>query len=438
MIAPNRAPSLRSLALRAAWIALCVVVAHDAARADVPSLASPEQQTVRTKTSDIQPRVSASQGVSHLPSDVIYPSQTLSLNFDHRPHLAHGMRCLDCHTKAATSAQSSDRLLPSGTVCDRCHQTDHRFVEASGAEVPRASASCAVCHAGHRIEDAARVRPTIIPSPLLHFSHRAHAVRNIGCPNCHGQVARTGQSTREQLPTMRSCFVCHNQPAQSRGEARAECSTCHLADTSGRLKTALPTGKMMPPRWLGSAEHGPDFASRHGSVAANNSKLCANCHAESECVACHDGRLRPRSIHPNDFISMHALAARQESQSCVSCHRSQSFCQSCHQRAGVTMSGAAFPRSVQGRFHPSPEQFTNGPRNPRHHAWEAQRNIGACVSCHTERDCVQCHGSRGGGGLGVNPHPAGFIARCGSALSRNPRPCLVCHDPSESSIRACR
>ena len=32
-----------------------------------------------------------------------------------------------------------------------------------------------------------------------------------------------------------------------------------------------------------------------------------------------------------------------------------------------------------------------------------------------------------GGGMGVNPHPVGFENRCGSALRKNPRPCLVCH-----------
>ena len=74
-------------------------------------------------------------------------------------------------------------------------------------------------------------------------------------------------------------------------------------------------------------------------VAANDSQFCANCHKEDFCVGCHDGRVRPRQVHPNDFLNMHAIAARQNSPTCTSCHHEQSFCLGCHQRSGVTMSG---------------------------------------------------------------------------------------------------
>ncbi len=67
------------------------------------------------------------------------------------------------------------------------------------------------------------------------------------------------------------------------------------------------------------------------------------------------------------------------------------------------------------------------------------RNLNACVSCHTERDCATCHASKGvAGGGGVDPHPAGFISRCGAALRQNPRPCYVCHQTSDADLRSCR
>ena len=91
------------------------------------------------------------------------------------------------------------------------------------------------------------------------------------------------------------------------------------------------------------------------------------------------------------------------------------------------------------RFHLPPEVWTTAPRGPQHHAWEAERNLNACVSCHTERDCTTCHATKGiAGGQGVNPHPIGFRSKCGLALQRNPRPCLVCHDARDSQLGSCR
>ncbi|MFO0566201.1 MAG: hypothetical protein U0263_11100 [Polyangiaceae bacterium] len=158
--------------------------------------------------------------------------------------------------------------------------------------------------------------------------------------------------------------------------------------------------------------------------------------------------MRPRSIHPNDFISMHPIAARQNTPRCTSCHREQTFCIGCHQRAGVTMSGPYGAFAGRGRFHPPQRVWSDPPRSSQHHAWEAERNLSACVSCHTERDCATCHATtkRGGrgfgagdfGGQGTNPHPRDFRDRCNGALRRNARPCLVCHDPADPQLGECR
>jgi hypothetical protein len=138
------------------------------------------------------------------------------------------------------------------------------------------------------------------------------------------------------------------------------------------------------------------------------------------------------------------VAARQTR--CNSCHRAQSFCIECHQRSGVTLSGPHRNIRNRGRFHPPKSVWTDGPRSRRHHAWEAQRNLSACVGCHTERDCATCHattevGGRGSGlttGKVVNPHPPGFLRRCRRALAQNARPCLVCHQPADPTLTRCR
>jgi hypothetical protein len=196
------------------------------------------------------------------------------------------------------------------------------------------------------------------------------------------------------------------------------------------------SGALKPPRWLHDAAHTPDFIERHKMIAANDSQFCANCHKEEYCVACHDGRVRPRSIHPSDYISMHPIEARMETQRCTSCHREQSFCLNCHMRLGITMSGPPAARE-SGRFHPPKYIWSDAPPKPGHHSFEAERNLNACVSCHTERDCVTCHGAQGIGG-GFDPHRPGFTSSCGTQMRRNPRPCFVCHEPGAAVLNECR
>jgi hypothetical protein len=292
---------------------------------------------------------------------------------------------------------------------------------------------CAFCHVGYKDGDGNKVADFVIPRANMVFSHQKHTARNINCGQCHGNVEELELATRDQLPRMRGCFGCHQQPdAVARGDAKGACDTCHLRGgprEGNVIRTMFAQGTLQPPRWLHNAEHGPDFIERHRRVAGGDSEFCANCHKEDFCTDCHDGRVRPRRIHPNDYLNMHPVDARMASERCTSCHREQSFCVDCHLRVGVGESSPSGVKSTN-RFHP-PQSVWSGPiRMPGHHAFEAQRNMNACVSCHIERDCVACHGGSGTG-AGYNIHPAGFLSSCGMQMRRNPRPCFVCHQPSE-------
>jgi len=374
------------------------------------------------------------------PSDVIFPSQDLTLRFNHKLHV-QGLHqgCTSCHAGAATSNSASDEIVPKGVACDRCHRSDHSDLHAVKAG-PDESGRCAYCHVGYKDGDGNRVADFVIPRPNMVFSHQKHAVRNIGCPQCHGAVQELELATRDQMPRMRGCFRCHQMPdALSRGDAKAACDTCHVrapASQGGVIRSVFASGKLLPPRWLHNAEHGPDFVERHKTVAGADSQFCANCHKEDFCTDCHDGRVRPRQVHPNDYLSMHPVEARMEMQRCQSCHREQSFCVTCHLRAGVGESSPAAVKSA-ARFHPPQAIWSSPVRGPGHHAFEAQRNLSACVSCHVERDCVACHGGAGIG-AGFDIHPAGFVSGCGMQLRRNPRPCLVCHQPGDAALSQCR
>lgn len=372
------------------------------------------------------------------PSDVIFPPQKMTLRFNHKLHAEQEkLACAACHPGALTSESVADRLTPKPAACDACHGSSHADLDrvVAGQE-PRAQ--CAYCHLGYHEGDGNRVARFEIPRANMVFNHKKHAARNIRCAQCHGDVERIELVTRDQMPRMRGCVACHRHPdAAARGEAKASCETCHIkggAKEGGRLKTTFAGGKLLPPRWLQNAQHTVDFVQRHKYVAANDSELCASCHKEESCAECHDGRVRPRGIHPNDYLDMHAVEARLATQRCASCHREQSFCLTCHQRVGVSMTG---PVRDAGRFHPPKSTWSDAPRRPGHHAFEANRNLGACVSCHVERDCVICHGGQGIGG-GFNPHPASFVGGCRRQLERNPRPCYVCHEPGAPALLRCR
>ncbi len=383
------------------------------------------------------------------PSPVIFPPEQLTIRMNHRKHVKElGLTCTTCHDRVKTSTKSSDSLLPKPTRCDACHGSDHRDLSRVGTDGDDLMSQCGFCHVGYKSSDGNRVARMVRPKPNLKMNHALHVARNIGCPQCHGAVDEIELATRDHLPRMRGCFSCHQMPGPARGKARGDCVNCHLTERGGSLKTRFAAGTLKPPAWLHDAGHGPDWIERHKQVAGNDSQFCSSCHQEKFCADCHDGRVRPRSIHPNDFISMHPIAARQNTPRCTSCHREQTFCIGCHQRAGVTMSGPYGAFAGRGRFHPPQRVWSDPPRSSQHHAWEAERNLSACVSCHTERDCATCHATtkRGGrgfgagdfGGQGTNPHPRDFRDRCNGALRRNARPCLVCHDPADPQLGECR
>jgi hypothetical protein len=377
---------------------------------------------------------------SPMPSDEIFPPQSITVRFNHKKHVKDlSLSCKTCHAGAYTSMSSSDRMMPSPKdTCDGCHDVSHADLsKVTAGKDP--NGQCTFCHLGDNAGVGGKVAPLVLPPPNLRFPHKKHLDRNIQCGHCHGKIDELELATREQLPRMAGCFDCHAMPGQAQGDARSECTVCHLTEPTGKLQLEFTTGELLPPDWLHMAGHTPDWIERHKTVAANDSRFCASCHKEEDCAECHDGRVRNRKVHPNDWISMHATAARLDNPRCVSCHQLTSFCGDCHRRVGVARDAPVGERPGGARFHPPPAEWTLAPRGPNHHAWEAERNINACVACHSERDCATCHATKGlSGGAGVSPHPNGFKDRCSVPFQRNPRPCLVCHQGGDAKLASCQ
>jgi hypothetical protein len=57
------------------------------------------------------------------------------------------------------------------------------------------------------------------------------------------------------------------------------------------------------------------------------------------------------------------------------------------------------------------------------HARAARQGLESCTSCHTQRDCLQCHSQIGA--FQISPHGPNFDAR--RAQRRNPTICFACH-----------
>lgn len=353
-------------------------------------------------------------------SSIVYPRYESKIRVNHAHPKHRPLSCDQCHRSASRSRSARDRLVPPESACESCHE--------SRTDRERASAdNCGFCHRGYNPDISKAVPLSNIPTPRIHFSHARHANGGVECTVCHRFVKRNREEHRYAVPNMRACTKCHDT------EQGAGCSKCHLTDPSGRLRTRFAEGRLKPPNRLLGMKHDREWIVRHRWVGADHGEVCAACHREHDCETCHDGRRRPSMIHPNDWLTIHAQKSRRHQPRCSSCHTSQTFCVECHNRLGIALSASPNVRSDR-RFHLPKSEWIEGPVR---HAREARRALLSCTSCHTERDCVICHGSRGVG-QGISPHQKGFSKICRRYLRNNNRACTICHRDIDSLTDRCQ
>jgi hypothetical protein len=206
-----------------------------------------------------------------------------------------------------------------------------------------------------------------------------------------------------------ACGTCHTQ---------SSCQVCHvgtpgvaasLLSIAPRPGAGAQVARKRPP------SHCPNFRTTHGPAASSDPGSCAACHHRGQCLDCH--RASPASenpgYHPANFIERHPAAAYARETSCAECHNPGSFCQTCHESAGLVSS-----RAILGAgFHDAQRAFVLG------HGAAARMSLESCVSCHTESDCLVCHSAQGG--RSFNPHGPGFDAE--RLREKAPQMCTVCH-----------
>lgn len=342
-------------------------------------------------------------------SPVVYPAQRLPLTFSHAKHLARGQACAVCHPTAATSKSAVDNLIPTEAECRACHPIDRADPERVVPNAP--PAKCIACHPGYTANQPVE-RVYLTPTPLK-FSHAAH--KATACDRCHGDLTKVDLATTKHLPTMASCLSCHTTGMDDR-----RCADCHLTKMGGLVETRFEHGRLVPGQTGLGDTHGAGFAKDHKQEARQVGATCNACHDQSECLACHQGVVRPMEFHAGNYIASHGVEARRGTPDCSACHRSQSFCVACHERTGVGTRGERGFDTTDKPFHPQGWATR--------HAGEAKRNITSCTSCHREEDCMTCHSAQPGA-MRASPHPAGWrgSARCEALDKGNRRMCLRCH-----------
>lgn len=369
---------------------------------------------------------------------LVYPPPLRTLRFSHALHPPGDYECKQCHAKAYTSTSAADRLRPTKADCVDCHEEANvpkTFGQPGDKTDPK---TCLKCHV--RVSPDGKVPTAKWPTPRLRFPHRIHVDRKVDCQACHAGVGKAGFGAKTHLPSMATCFTCHDGKPKS---PSSRCTTCHERTAGGRIRTHFPEGSLKPGPSLPHLEHGPTFRKDHKVAARAHKGDCEQCHQQDTCLKCHGGIRRPTSIHAGNYILLHGKEARANRQRCTSCHTRQSFCQSCHSRTGVSKSNTKSPYQVPGvqKFHGQGwASSTNRSVAANRHATHARRNVGTCASCHKERDCMTCHARRRVGGLGHNPHGPGFRGsrQCRVLLQKNQRSCLKCHGWNDPLLSLCR
>ena len=338
--------------------------------------------------------------------------------------------CLACHGPAATHLAAPDQL------CETCHlplvratalkpaniaafpvPPSHRepgFASAGGHGAlatgtdQAVARSCTICHARdfcltcHVDAPEQPAIQALAPDPRS----RAIVVR-LAAPASHRDdafLARHGSSVREDA---RQCSKCHT---------RESCLACHAP--SQRVATGLPArtagrGIGAQPVRRPPATHRESFSAQHAPLAAAAPANCAGCHVQTDCYACHrPAAAAAAGYHPGDFLQRHPAAAYTRVTSCADCHNVGAFCQTCHQKAGLTTA-----RQLGSGYHDASQFFLMS------HGQAARQSLESCVSCHVERNCAACHSAVAG--RNFNPHGPGFDAA--RLRRKNPEMCTACH-----------
>ena len=321
---------------------------------------------------------------------------------------------------------------------------------------------------------AVKDAPKVDNSKIIKFSHSKH-INDVGvaCADCHTAVPASTKETDELLPTMATCYTCHDQSS-------TKCEFCHTSSDSTAYRDLVQTQSVV---FFSHQQHAGDLKlkcetchqgldkveySDQAPDALPKMETCTTCHGQVEtnfkaknvdhvikaapaaCESCHKNlaKLIPASHRQPDFMSQHKNFVNMSGpqNDCKSCHTPAS-CQECHDASNVAKDltpGQIYVPSTPSlspltthsnvtaqKVHPENYRFT--------HSIEAKGRESNCYTCHDERTfCVECHTSDANGQR-IKPvwHDGGdFITfgvgsgggRHAQYARRDIESCASCHD----------
>jgi hypothetical protein len=382
-------------------------------------------------------------------------------------HLADDQPCVSCHV-ALTDAPR----IPLARVAQFPTPPSHDRPDFASSHRPdsiRGIASCATCHARESCARCHVNAATLVPAQQLATDGRIRTIvatklPRYPLPETHRAAGFTTEHGGLAKQHTARCANCHAQPA---------CKSCHIGTLGTREIATLPSGadraaavgvrlqleratatprpfddvfppvvpRAIPIRPIANVMQSPPpqpprrgekvalstraasdtgvrrvrmhplgFDQEHGGAAASGELRCQGCHERRWCADCHGGEAK-RRYHQANFVARHAPEAYGVQRDCAQCHNAEVFCRGCHVQTGLGTRGR-----LDEAFH------TAQPLWLLQHGRAARSSLETCTTCHTQRECMQCHS---GLGLRVNPHGRDFNAT--RMATKNRDMCFTCH-----------
>jgi len=322
--------------------------------------------------------------------------------------------CATCHVPLTQAAGlSSERIAgfprpPNHELAD--------FLFTHGETAATQGADCSVCHARDSCErchlNSDRLQPiTALAADARIAQLVAGRPGEWPEPDSHAQENWVGVHGANARAEIEGCASCHSQQS---------CATCHGGDDRPAVIARLPQTRPGGPAGVvltGAAPggrpagHTLDFVLNHGTAAALAMPNCSTCHAERQCLECHEGAGRP-GFHPVDFVARHSAEAYAQEAECAACHSREGFCRDCHTAVGLNV-----VRATGSAYHDAVPDWLIA------HPAAARQDLEACTTCHQQSSCLRCHSAKAG--FRISPHGPGFDP--GRVADRSTMSCAICH-----------
>jgi hypothetical protein len=340
------------------------------------------------------------------------PETCLECHAPEAEHYAYDqVRCSTCHLPVAQAIG-----LPVSRIANFPRPQSHAmgdFLFSHGVGASSDASACAVCHTRESCERCHLDADSVSAIAGLATDERiatlvAGRPGEWPEPESHGLEEWALSHQEDARRDVTACATCH---------ARESCATCHgtgRPTVAARLAAARPDGPQgvrITATDVTQIGHTPTFFDRHGTAAAIGVPQCSACHAEKECIACHDGVQKP-SFHPLDFVVRHGAEAFAEQTECAACHSREAFCRDCHTSLGFAAGGR-----TGAAFHDAQPDWLLA------HGQAARQDLESCVACHSERTCLRCHSAKTG--FRVSPHGPDFDPD--HVADKSTQSCAICH-----------